>query len=634
MNLFSKRNIGILLFIGAFIIYLFTAAQSLMFTDNGELAAVCVSLGVAHPTGYPLFTLLGHLWSLLPIPFSMIAKLNLFAAFVTALSVSVFFYIMILVFEIITKNEKSSAEKKKNVKGKLTIQTQEMFTVTLASASALIYAFALTIWQQATFLEIYSLQLLMFNLIIWTAIKAWQTDNETMKYYLLLAFLTGLGFSNHMTTVLLVPALLFLFFYRQNSGFDFTKDRIRFALILIIPFVLGLSLYLYLPLRSATMPEFNWGWVSRSFDKFWYHVSGKQYRVWMFSDPATPGINAEKFFNVFLQQFGWIGVIPLLVGFISFYKKSKALFWFVLLFVFTCIIYSFNYGIHDIETYFSLTFIGLIIFVGIGLYSLFHKYSKFVAIAFIIPLISLLGNYSENDKSMNFLVPEYTRIMTDNLESNAIIISSQWDYYCSAFWYLQRIENYRSDVVLVEKELLRRTWYLEQFRRWYPDVAKKSENEMKLYDSQLELFEAEKAYDQFLIQKYYIDFINSVIDKNIGKRPVYITPEILQSQTDKDIGAKYQKVPAGFAFKLVDGNELYTPDLSKIDVDKLLHGVFDRNDHLVNGLLETVSMALTNIGRYAQYSGNPEIANKAYRKALKVYPQNETAVMGLRQLEK
>lgn len=634
MNLFSKRNIGILLFIVSFIIYLFTVAQGLMFTDNGELAAVCVSLGVAHPTGYPLFTLLGHLWSLLPIPFSMIAKLNLFAAFVTALSVPVFFYIMILVFEIITKNAKVSAKKKKNAKGKLTVQTREMFTVTLASVSALIYAFALTIWQQATFLEVYSLQLLMFNLIIWTAIKAWQTDNETMKYYLLMAFLTGLGFSNHMTTVLLVPALLFFFFYRQNSGFDFTKDRIRFALILIIPFILGLSLYLYLPLRSATMPEFNWGWVSRSFDKFWYHVSGKQYRVWMFSDPATMSINAKKFFNVFLPQFGWIGVIPLLVGFVSMYKKSKALFWFVLLLIFTCIIYSFNYGIHDIETYFSLAFIGLIIFVGIGLYSLFNKYSKFVAIAFIIPLISLFVNYFENDESMNFLVPEYTRIMTDNLEPNAIIISSQWDYYCSAFWYLQRIENYRPDVVLLEKELLRRTWYLEQFRKWYPDVAKKSENEMKLYDSQLELFEAEKPYDQFLIQKYYIDFINSVIDKNIGKRPVYITPEILQSQTDKDIGAKYQKVPVGFAFKLVDGKELYTPDLSKIDVDKLLHGVFDRNDHLVNGLLETVSMALTNIGRYAQYSGNPKIANEAYRKALKVYPENQTAMMGLRQLEK
>ena len=59
--------------------YLSTLAPDVTFTDSGELAAVAATLGVAHPTGYPLFTLLGHLWTLLPLPGTVIYRMNLFA---------------------------------------------------------------------------------------------------------------------------------------------------------------------------------------------------------------------------------------------------------------------------------------------------------------------------------------------------------------------------------------------------------------------------------------------------------------------------------------------------------------------------------------------------------------------------
>ena len=61
------------------IVFLVTAAPGVTFTDAGELAGVCTSLGVAHPTGYPLFTIMGHLWTLLPIAESPVFELNLFA---------------------------------------------------------------------------------------------------------------------------------------------------------------------------------------------------------------------------------------------------------------------------------------------------------------------------------------------------------------------------------------------------------------------------------------------------------------------------------------------------------------------------------------------------------------------------
>ena len=59
-----------------FIIYLFTLAPSVIQIDSGELAAVQATLGIAHPTGYPLFTMLGYLFLKIPLPFAKIYQAN------------------------------------------------------------------------------------------------------------------------------------------------------------------------------------------------------------------------------------------------------------------------------------------------------------------------------------------------------------------------------------------------------------------------------------------------------------------------------------------------------------------------------------------------------------------------------
>ena len=63
-----------------FIVYLFTLAPSVVQIDSGELAAVQATLGIAHPTGYPLFTMIGYIFSLIPLPFTKIFQLNILAS--------------------------------------------------------------------------------------------------------------------------------------------------------------------------------------------------------------------------------------------------------------------------------------------------------------------------------------------------------------------------------------------------------------------------------------------------------------------------------------------------------------------------------------------------------------------------
>ena len=65
---FIKKYYYILTGFAVFIIYLFTLAPSVVQIDSGELATVQATLGIAHPTGYPLFTMIGYLFSLIPLP--------------------------------------------------------------------------------------------------------------------------------------------------------------------------------------------------------------------------------------------------------------------------------------------------------------------------------------------------------------------------------------------------------------------------------------------------------------------------------------------------------------------------------------------------------------------------------------
>ena len=64
----TENTLAFALFCISLAVYIKTLAPGVTFTDSGELAVDCITLGVAHPTGYPLFTILGHLWTLIPIP--------------------------------------------------------------------------------------------------------------------------------------------------------------------------------------------------------------------------------------------------------------------------------------------------------------------------------------------------------------------------------------------------------------------------------------------------------------------------------------------------------------------------------------------------------------------------------------
>jgi hypothetical protein len=126
------------LWLTIFLVYIQTIARTVGFIDSGELATVPYVLGIAHPTGYPLWTLVTHIFSHLPIAGEEIVRLNIFCALVTSSAAVLLFYAMLLLF-------------------RSGVKTKDPYhSIIPASFSALVLAFSQTFWDQATSIEVYA----------------------------------------------------------------------------------------------------------------------------------------------------------------------------------------------------------------------------------------------------------------------------------------------------------------------------------------------------------------------------------------------------------------------------------------------------------------------------------------------
>jgi hypothetical protein len=642
MGKISNFKYSLIIVAVTLVVYAFTMTPGLTFTDSGELAGVCSTLGIAHPTGYPLFTIVGHLWTMLPWPMSDIVALNLFAAVCTAVAIALFFNVLTLSLEIYRDTKPpQKAVKKKGKKKENNEKPQEEISDSairvISFTVALFFAFSPLVWAQAVAIEVYSLQLVMINLIIWSMLKAVKSESDFNKYYLLTALFIGLGFSNHMTTLLLLPGIFYLFFFRPGKKANFSGARWKQLLILAIPFAIGLSLYLYLPLRAATLPEFNWGWVSRNLDKFLYHVQGKQYQVWMFSGSDVVEENLGIFFSSSVKQLLWIGVIFFIAGLFYAIKRSKSMFAFWLIIIISCVVYSMNYNIHDIETYFLTAFLGIFVFIAIAFISRLKCVLPIKALDgpyrfLIFPLLALIINFSSSDKSNDYAVEEFSDMLIENLDENAVIISAQWDIWVSAFWYKQRVEGIRPDVVIIEKELLRRTWYFQQLKTWYPEIYEKSKPEIDNFMEELEKFESGEDHDPMLLQKGFEAVNNSFIEKNIDERPIYITLDVLQ--TEQGIAKGYYKQPDGFALRVRKEDVKEKLDVKERDLSKFIKSIEGNEDnHLYLAVRESAALGYVNCARYSLINGDLTNASIFIKLAAQISPDDRNVKVGMQQIQ-
>lgn len=522
--------------LAAMIVYLFTLSHDILPIDAGELATVQYSLGIAHPTGYPLFTLFGHVWSYLPIPGSVIYKLNLLAALFCSVGV---FFLMKTSF-LVLSNPHTQTQRNKSVRksDKTAIATtlsnnlQPLHYWMATCVGVSFAAFGTTFWAQSTGVEVYSLHIALLCAYIYTLVRFYQHPNPSWKELTLAGFTLGLCFANHMTSILLLPGSLFLIIYKNKKIATSVKSLLIW---MISTGVTASLLYVYLPVRASTQPLLNWG-NPVTWENFIRHVTGKQYQVWMFSSADVAKQNFNLFLNNLPNEFSFIGIAFLIAGCIYFIRKYKPIGIFLMICFLFGVIYSINYKIKDLLPYFLISFISGAMLMSGAVIWIFEKVDTFITrpafswLAIAIPVYLLAFNYNKVDQSTRFHIGDYTRDALQSVPSGALIFSYQWDILISPALYLQYVEGVSPDVLIVDKELLRRSWYISHIEHIEPDFFSGMEVEKEKYLSELIKFERKTKFDARILQNSFEQLITTMLRLHYDKRAIYIAPEVLNNE--------------------------------------------------------------------------------------------------------
>jgi len=545
-----------------FIIYLLTLAPSVMQIDTGELAAVQANLGIAHPTGYPLFTILGYLFLKLPLPFTKIYMANLLAAIYCTGALFLFLKtIIFLLNNVLVHGTQSKEKKKKNIRQEDVIIPNEIEKIFIAVCTLFMLAFNSTFWQQSNSTEVYSLQALLFSIILFVSIRFYFKPVPAMKDYLFLAGSVALGFTNHMTTLLLVPGLIYLFFAKTG----FSKEAFKKILVMFLLFAAIITfMYSYLMIRAAQNPQLNWG-NTISLENLIRHVSGKQYQVWMFSSLENAKAQFVNYITGLPAVFAYIPLLFALAGIVRLFKLNRKLFTFLIITYIFSVLYTINYSIHDIESYFLLSYMILAIFGAFGIAHIYNwlknKIGKPVAAsaAFIpVGLLVITLNYGKSDYSGTYVYEDYCKSILNSVPQNSVVFSYQWDYFVASSYYFRFVEGYRRDVTVIDKELLRRSWYYNQLEADHASVIANLKPEIASFLEAVKPFEQSKLFDADRIELRYQAIMTNLVTQNMNGGGFYIAPELAENELQNGqfkLPEGTALVPYGFLFKAVKGNE-------------------------------------------------------------------------------
>jgi hypothetical protein len=264
-----------------FILYLITLAPSTAMWDTSEYIAAASTLGLPHPPGNPFFVLLGRFFAILPIAPNVAMRINILAALCSAGAAGMWFLIT-----------------ERVLVGWLPLRWQRIVGGSLA---ALIGATAFTVWAQSVVNEkVYTVSLLGLALVSWLTVR-WCDDPygpKADRLLVMIGYLSGLGFANHMAGFLALPAVAVAVPLRR---FDILL-RWRLLLAFAGALLLGMTPFLMQPLRAAHFPAINEGeptgcatsiavdctFSKATYDRFIYNFNRGQYQKPGLTDRQAP----------------------------------------------------------------------------------------------------------------------------------------------------------------------------------------------------------------------------------------------------------------------------------------------------------------------------------------------------------
>jgi tetratricopeptide (TPR) repeat protein len=451
-------------------VYLSTISPTVFYRDTPEFINTAFSLGISHPAGFPIYNLMAKAVTFLPmgsIPF----KVNLFSSLMACLSLLAL-YMTLLTFLKVTADPEHS--------------DSHSWTAFIVVG---FLAFCVPFWSNTLLAEVYTLHTLFTILVIWSLLK-WH-EKEDIRFLYSAALIYGLSAGNHGTVAFYLPAILILFFFWCRD------NRCRHLSLSALFFLLGFSIYMYLPIRSSMEPTFDWGnpetlqgflfQVTDRKDSYSHFESSNLTAASSFAVEKTQetvmswvaGLFAkirhvtDKFTMDIYHNLSLLSAIGFWAGAVICFRKSLPFFLFCAVIVGINITFFTSWrGEAFLPSYVIAT-----LFTALFLYqALFTRWWKFKArdsteeplekfifnkpgplgirwgrvivllISLVVPWTMIKNNYERVDHAWNYLPETLTRQVYLTLPDRAVFVSGMsWFFYN----YNQDVRRLRDDVTTV-----------------------------------------------------------------------------------------------------------------------------------------------------------------------------------------
>jgi hypothetical protein len=496
----SKPLAGISLFLLTFLVYLRTLAPGVYGFDSAELATGVFTQGIVHPPGYPLYMMIGKLFTFLP--FGDVAyRLNLMSAFFASLTILLLYQVIGNIFE-------------------------NRFAAWFA---AMFFAVSNYFWQMALIAEVYTFNtaFLAGDLLL---LSLWRKTGQS-RYLLAFSFLYGLTLTTQTSGLLFAPAFAWLVLSTPHW------KRSHWPLVgpMFLLFLVGLTPNAYLLLRANASPVMDYsksysGVDLTTLSGLWWMISDKAWGFLIFGY-AWHEIPSEliSFTTYLWRNYLGIGVILGTIGIVWLWRRSSA--WTIAL-LFSFITYSFfvaNYRVIDKDTMFLPAYLAWAVFIAggfvamqalfkrmvrLGLPELWQKsISRLLPLTFVLLALALNWRWVDMSKEDNYAL--FAKEFLAVAAPHAVIIAP-WSS-AAVLEYYQVTEGKRPDLLIFNSSLHAVARYYELWEKGM---------------SQPEIYARINADE--------VDFVNEYIHQ----RTIYTV------EYDPELAQKFEYLPAGPAFQL------------------------------------------------------------------------------------
>ena len=337
-----------------FVIYMVSLTPSVGFWDTAEMQTVPYILGIAHPTGFPAFVLLGYLFSHLVAIVNVAWRLSLMSAIAMAAAAWLIF---------------------------LTLRDEGVDAM-LASLSAWTFAFGSVVWTRGTRAEVHALVILFIGAAIWAALRARATRAIAPLYICALAL--GLAAATHPVMIWTLPGVAILLFVGPQGKRRYQARELLLAGALATA---PLLLYLYMPLRSAFVASrgldptlalglppgqafWDWGHPA-GWQNFVRFVTGGYYpkngALGAILHPSSYASLLQTFAERVFDEFGALAIALMVIGFTSTLLKDRVKALSLALIALAGVPFALRYTVEtDYDRYLLTAYWTLALFLGYG----------------------------------------------------------------------------------------------------------------------------------------------------------------------------------------------------------------------------------------------------------------------------